>query len=594
MEEQTLSKTSDTRIIAKLLFRLLPVQILLAAVGAVNGIVSSYFATNYVGVDAMSAVGLYSPFNMLLTALSTMMAGGAAILCGKYLGQNKQDRLNNVFSVAIVSSALIAMVFTTLFVVLSIFDLTGFLTSNTAVRQLFNKYLLGQAVGVLPFIVGNLLPAFLSLENREKRTMTASVVYIICNVLLNYLFVQVLGLQAFGLALASSIGLWIFLAVQAQYFLSSKAHLRASADRLKWGESGDIIKTGIPGAANNGYQTLRAFILNHLVEIFVGSVGLSAFAAVDNILRIFWSVPIAMLAVSRLMISVSYGEEDRQTLSDIMRVMLRKYLPLMSVICAFVMACAKPITSIFYHDPSDPVYMMTVWGLRILPICMPFAIIYMHYVCYCQASGKTAFVHILSLLDGVVCVAGFAALTIRFMGMKGVYWASIFNGVVTVLAIPLYAWIKNKRLPKSVDDMMAFPESFGAEESERMDLTVRSIDDVVLIAQKVQDFCLEKGIDQRRAYLAGLSMEEMAGNIVDHGFTKDKKQHSIDVRVVRKDEDVILRIRDDCVAFDPGERQKIAESDDPAKNIGIRMVFKTARDVEYQNILGMNVLTVRI
>ena len=132
MEEHTVSKTSDTRIVAKLLFRLLPVQILLAAVGAVNGIVSSYFATNYVGVDAMSAVGLYSPFNMLLTALSTMMAGGAAILCGKYLGQNKQDRLNNVFSVDLAVSALIAILFTALFVVLSLFDLTGFITGDEA------------------------------------------------------------------------------------------------------------------------------------------------------------------------------------------------------------------------------------------------------------------------------------------------------------------------------------------------------------------------------------------------------------------------------------------------------------------------------
>lgn len=594
MEGHAVSNKSNTRIITNLLFRLLPVQVLLAAVGAVNGIVSSYFASNYVGVDAMSAVGLYSPFNMLLMALSTMMAGGAAILCGKYLGQNKQDRLNNVFSVDLAAASLIAILFTALFVVLSIFDLTGFITGDAAVRPLFNRYLLGQAIGVFPFILGNQLPAFLSLENREKRTMAASIVYIICNVLLNYLFVQVLGLQAFGLALASSVGMWIFLAVQAQYFLSKKAHFRASAKGLQWSESGDIIKTGIPGAASNGYQTLRGFILNHLIEIYVGSIGISAFAAVENVMRIFWSVPIAMLAVSRLMISVSYGEEDRQTLSDIMRVMLKKYLPLMGIICIGVMTCAEPITRLFYQDPAADVYKMTVWGLRIIPICMPLSIIYMHYVCYGQTSGKTALVHILSFLDGVVCVAGFAALTIGFMGMKGVYWASIFNGVVTTLIVPLYAWIKNKRRPKNIDDIMAFPDGFGADESERMDLTVRSMEEVVSISRTVQSFCLEKGIDERRAYLAGLAVEEMAGNIVDHGFTKDKKRHSIDVRVVRKNDDVILRLRDDCVPFDPGERQSIAESEDPAKNIGIRMIFKIARDVEYQNILGLNVLTVRI
>ncbi len=48
-------QNANMRMVEKLLFRLLPVQILLAAVGAVNGIVSSFFATNFVGIDAMSA-----------------------------------------------------------------------------------------------------------------------------------------------------------------------------------------------------------------------------------------------------------------------------------------------------------------------------------------------------------------------------------------------------------------------------------------------------------------------------------------------------------------------------------------------------------
>ena len=98
----------------------------------------------------------------------------------------------------------------------------------------------------------------------------------------------------------------------------------------------------------------------------------------------------------------------------------------------------------------------------------------------------------------------------------------------------------------------------------------------------------------RRAYLASLSMEEMAGNIVEHGFKKDNKRHSVDIRIVHKDDDVILRIKDDCVPFDPGERQKLTEGEDITKNIGIRMIFRIAADINYRNILGMNVLTIRV
>ena len=587
-------QAANAKIVTRLLFRLLPIQIILAAVSSVNGRVSSFFASNYVGSDAMSAVGLFGPINMLVTSIGTMLAGGSVILCGKYMGRNEPRRMQNVFSLNLLLSTLIAAVFVVLYAVFAAFDLTGFLTRDETVRPIFNRYLLGQAIGVLPLVLGMQLPAFLSMENKGKRTMVASLVYIGVNVVLNFLFVQTLRMEAFGLALASSLGMWVFCGMEVQPFLTGRSHLRVTMKDLRWSESGEIVKTGVPGALSYGYQTVRGLVVNHLILLYVGSVGLSAFAASDNLLRIFWSVPAGMLAVSRLMMSVSIGEEDRQTLTDVMRVMFGRFLPLMGAISAAIILCAVPLTRLFYRDPSEPVYMMTVWALRILPLCMPLSIICMHFTAYGQASGKHGLVHVLSLLDGVVCVAGFTALLIRGLGMNSVYIANVLNGVVTTLVIVGYAWWMKRRFPRNMDELMVVPDDFGAPEEERMDLTVRSMDEVVTISQRVQSFCLERGIDPRRAYLAGLSMEEMAGNVVDHGFVKDSKSHTIDVRVVHKDDDVILRIKDDCVPFDPGERQQLAEGDDITKNIGIRMVFRIARDVQYQNILGLNVLTIRI
>ena len=112
--------------------------------------------------------------------------------------------------------------------------------------------------------------------------------------------------------------------------------------------------------------------------------------------------------------------------------------------------------------------------------------------------------------------------------------------------------------------------------------------------KEAADFCRERGIDGRRAYFAGLSLEEMAANVVGHGFTKDSKPHSVDIRVVHKGDDVILRIKDDCIPFDPAERKEIMDPKDRMKGAGIRLVYKVAKDIQYQNILGLNVLTIRI
>ena len=580
--------------IAKMMFRLLPTQILLAAVGAVNGIVSGLFASNSVGVAAMSAVGLYAPFNMFVTAVRIMLSGGAAILCGKYMGRNQVDKTQDVFSLDVALSAVIAALFAALLLVLSLFDLTGVFTKDPEVRRYFNQYLLGQAIGVLPLFVGNQLPTFLSMERKSSMTMTASLVYIAVNVVLNFLFVKLLHMEAFGLALASSLGIWVFFFIVARHFMSPAANMHFRTRNIPWRGSKELIIIGIPGAAANGYETLRGIIVNHLIMLFVGSAGLSAFAASDQLLRLFWSIPVGMIAVSRLLMSVSIGEEDRQTLTDIMRTMFSRFVPLMYCVSAAIILLAVPLTRLFYRDPSEPVYMMTVWGFRILPLCMPLSIICMHFVGYGQASGKQVLVHLLSLLDGVVCVAGFSAILIRFLGMNSVYIANVLNGVVTTLVIVAYAWIRRKRFPTTMDALMVIPEDFGVPAEARLDLTLRSMEEVVNISQRIESFCRERGLDARRSYLAGLCMEEMAGNVVDHGFTKDRKKHSVDVRVVHKDNDLILRIKDDCVPFDPAERQRIVDPEDAAKNIGIRMVYSIADDITYQNILGMNVLTIRL
>lgn len=585
---------SDTKILTRLMFTLLPVQIMLAGIGSVNGIVSSYFATNYVGTNAMSAIGLYGPFGMFMGAVSTMLMGGSAIISSRYLGMNRHDKVQNIFSLNLILGTVISVFFMATLFIIGRLDLTGAFTSDPEVREIFNIYLIGQSIGAVPLLLGSQLPAFLALENRGRRTTAASIVYIIVNIILNYIFVEVMHLEALGLALASSLGLWIFFLVQLQYFLSRASMLKIRFKSVNWKEAGSVFRIGLPGALSNGYQTIRILAVNKLVETTVGAVGISAFTAANNFLAIFWAIPVGMINVSRLLIGVSVGEEDRKTLTDIMRVMFKRFVPLMSVICLAITLLAVPCTRIFFHDPSDPVYMMTVWGIRLLPACLPLAIVLMHFVCYGQASDKNGFIHVTSILDGAVCVIAFTAVFIRMWGINSVYLANIFNGVVGVLAVIIYACIKNKKFPRNMEELMVIPEYFGAREEDRIDITITDMTQVVNLSSNIYSFCRNRGIDYKRSYFSALAMEEMAGNIVRHGFSKDKKKHRIDGRVTIKDNKVILRLKDNCVPFDPSERESMMNNDDKTRNIGIKLVFRTAEDVEYQNLFGLNALTIKL
>ena len=586
-------KNHSFQIIAKTMFRLLPVQIILAGLSSVNAMVSGLFASNMIGAEAMSAVALYDPITKLLTAIATMLTGGAAIVCGKHMGRNEREKMQGVFSLDMSLAGLISAVMAVVLFVMGSFGLTGFLTGDAVVEPHLHQYLIGQAVGVIPLLLGIQLSTFLSLENRMKRTVIASVVFIILNIVFNFVLIKVMGLGTLGLSLASSLGQWVFFLIQLQFFFTKDAAMHFSAQNIDFSETAEIIKIGIPGALSLGYQTIRGLICNNLVTATVGSVGLSAYGSCNSFLGLIWAIPFGMVAVSRMLISVSVGEEDRETLVDIMKVVMRKYIPLQAMVSLLIILAAVPLTNLFYHDPSEAVYMMTVWGFRILPLCMPLSIICMHFVCYGQAMNKQVYIHTLSLLDGVIGVVLFTALLIRSMGINALYAANVLNGVITTLYIVGYAWFMNKNTSVRMKDLMVIPDDFGVGPDESI-ISVNKIEDVIKVAEKVQDFCEEKGMDEKTAYHAALAMEEMAGNIVDHGFKKDNKKHSIDIRVVHKDDDIILRLRDDCIPFNPDERRKLSDPDDPASNIGIRMIFAMAEEIKYQSILGMNVLTMRV
>lgn len=586
--------SSDRSVVTKLCFRLLPIQVLLAVVGSINGIVTSLFASNSIGADAMSAVGLYGPISMFIGAVSTMLLGGSQILSAEFKGKNQLTRTQEFFSLDMILSILVSLVFTFLILAAGIFDWTGVFTKDFEVRAFFNQYLIGMSLSVLPQVMNQQLSGFLSLENQTRRTLIASLGYILVNPLFNYIFVVKLQMQVLGLALAASLGMWVFLVAQALYFFTRRAKLRFRLKGFSWKDTWGVIRIGAPGALSYVYQTFRGFWVNALIIAYVGSIGLSAFTASNTFLQLFWAIPGGMLAVSRMLFGVTAGEEDRKTLLDIMRVALYRYVPLMFALAVLIAALAVPFTKFYYHDTADPVFMMTVWGFRIMPFSMPLSVICMQFTCYGQISGKQVLVHGLSVLDGVLGVVLFTLLLIPLIGMNSVYIANVLNGVVTTLFILIYAWIRNRHFPHNLDELMVIPKDFGVDENERLDITIRTIEEVTNVSSAVQEFCVSKGIDHRRSMLSGLAIEEMAGNVILHGYSKDKKAHRVDIRVVHKEGALILRIKDDCVPFDPAERRDIVDPEDAAKNIGIRMVYSMAESIQYQNILGLNVLTVRI
>ena len=583
---------TDSGMITKLFFSLLPVQIMLIGISSMNAIVDSMMASNFIGPDALAMTGLFLPVVKIVETVNMVLLGGSQILCGQFLGKNQIERTRGVFSLDICLITGFSLVITA--VCLAVPEtLAGILRADSATREGLIRYIYGMAGGFLPEMVSLQLVSFLQIEQQEKRTYAGMTAMVGTNILLDFIFIRVLNWDMLGLGLATSISYVVFFIILGSYYFTKKAVIKYNSQLILASDISPIIMIGIPGALSTFCQALRGILLNTLLLSTAGNAGVSALSALNSFGYLLYAFTAGIAAATRLLGSVYIGEEDRKSLIAVMKVALLKGTPIVCGIAAVVMAMAGPITYLFYKDTTSEVYYLTEWLFRIYPLCMPLSAICVVFINYYQSFERMKIVNLLSAADGILGIGAASLILAPLYGAMGIWAAHVINGVITTLIIIGYAWMINRKFPGSIEDLLTIPEDFGAAEDECIDISIHDAEEVASTSEKIIEFCARNGVDHKRSFYAGLCMEEMADNIVEHGFD-DGKKHFADVRVVYKNDELTLRIKDDCRAFDPKEKLALVDPDDVTKNIGLRMVQKLAKDMSYTNMLGLNVLTMTI
>ena len=581
---------SDSKLITKIFLRMIPVQILLVVISGVNTVIDGAFASNFIGPDAMAVTELFMPFNKILDAINALMFGGSQLLCGKYLGEKMSGRTKSIFTLDMSAIAVISIV-STIFCEIFPGLISGMLGSGDEFRTDLSNYIRGAAIGILPFLLASQLTAFLQLERQEKRGYVAIVSMFVSNAFFNYLFIGVLHMGLFGLGLATSVGNWIFFMVLVSYYFTGKATITFSVSSIVRSDLLDILKLGLPNALNQVCLFIRARLINEIIATNVGKVGLSAYGAIGAFGCIYWAVPAGVTSAVILLASVYTGEQDKTGVTILMKTFMKKGVGLVVAMSIVFMALSVPLTNIFFHDPSSEVYKLTVQGFLLFPLSCPFSAITigLNYFYHCLRYEKI--VNTVTLLDGLVNFVVIAFFLVPHMGLLGIWIAQIGNGVVSVLVLYGFSVYYNKGVPKKFDQILCLPKDFGVPDENRMDISISSMEDVICVSESVSEFCKGHSINEKHANYTALCVEEMAGNIVQHGFD-DGKKHSIDMRVSILKDEIRISIKDDCKLFNPEEAEKMFNPDDITHNIGIRMVGKISKSMSYQNTLGLNVLSI--
>ncbi len=584
-------KKSD--MLNRLFYKLLPVQILIVAMGAVNSIVDGVVAGRFIDAGTVGVVGLYFALVQVYQAVGNMLVGGSAVLCGRSMGRGDIKRTGSIFSMTLTVTMAAGVILTAVGLLIP-GPLASLLGANAELKPALMTYIRGYAIGVIPLLMAQQVAAFLQLERKSAIGYAGITGLIVSNIALDIILVAVLHMDVWGLALATSISNWIYLIILLPYYFTGKAQLKFKPKEIEWSDLRPMIIIGLPGAMLVFCLAVRALVINRILLTYSGVDGLSAQSAFSMVSGIFIAFAIGVGSTVRVLSSVFYGEGDKDSLFRVLRIGYTRMIPLSLIVTAAVLILSTPLSALFFPDRATEVYKLAHQLFVIYAFCIPLIVIAQIICNYLQATGHNKYVNILSIFDGFFAMVIPALILAPKLGALGVWLSNPIGIILTLLFSLGYAIFYWKRLPRTRDEWMLLPPDFGVPDEDRLDIEIHGVEDVVTTAVRVEEFCTEHGLDPKRSKYAALCLEEMADNIVEHGFTKDRKKHTADVRVVYEWDGVLLRIKDDCIPYDPMERAAMLSDDDVFHNIGLRMVMALADDIAYYNMMGLNVLSISL
>lgn len=140
------------------------------------------------GTDCITGIGLGSKFPSLFIITITAIGTAASIMIAQYCGSKDEDGVNNSFNLNMYLAAIITAIF---FLPSILFpgQIVSFYTTDPVVIKMSADYLRITAIGYIPLLCTTMLSTLLRNTGYAKSPMTAGIVSVLTNTILNYILI---------------------------------------------------------------------------------------------------------------------------------------------------------------------------------------------------------------------------------------------------------------------------------------------------------------------------------------------------------------------------------------------------------------------
>ncbi|MFV0466627.1 MAG: MATE family efflux transporter [Lachnospiraceae bacterium] len=419
-------------------------SIIMLVFTSIYSVVDGLFVSNVVGSNALSAINIISPVFMIVGAVGFMLGTGGSAEVSKTLGEGNTQKAREYFTNIILTVVALGILLSILGVIFirPLAYLVG--ASDLLIEDcvIYGTIILSCSVF---FMLQTTFQTFLIVAERPDLGMKLTILAGCTNMVLDYLFVYVLGFGIAGAAWATMIGCALGGILPVFFFFSDKA------TKLRFVKTKFYPRTIARSCLNGSSEMVANFSMSFVTVLFnlaimklLGETGVAAYTAMLYVGFLFNAIYIGFVVGIAPIISYHYGAADNAELKSL----LKKSLTVIGIfsVTMFTLSqiLAVPVSRAFSGGNQDMIEIL-LHGFRIYAIAFLFSGLGIFGSAFFTALCNGVVSAGLSFLRTLVLPTLLIISLPVFLGIQGVWLTLLISEVIaTTVTVTLILGMRKK------------------------------------------------------------------------------------------------------------------------------------------------------
>lgn len=412
-------------------------------------VVDGLFIANFANNDAFAAVNLIFPFIMIIGSIGFMLGTGGTALVSKYLGEKRQDKANQTFSLIVYTTIAFGVVFSIVgsLLVKPVVNLMAHFSIDSTETMVAYAIQYGQIMmlGQIAFMLQNVFQTFFMVAERGKTGFFFTLLAGLTNIALDALFIAGFKMGILGAALGTIIGYLVGGFGPLLYFIHKKdLPIRLGKTKLDFKDIFQAIYNGMSEFVSNIAMNLVSVIYNAQLLRSYGVNGVSAYGVIMYISFVFAAIFIGYSIGMAPPIGYNYGAKNKSELHNILKKSWTSMGVLGIAMFALSLSLSVPFAHLFGHGETDLINLIIQAS-----IIYSFTYLALGYSMFTSsfftALNNGAVSAIISLCRTLIFQIGFAFLFPILFGDASIWWALTAGELLNVGLGTIFLALNRKR-----------------------------------------------------------------------------------------------------------------------------------------------------